>query len=305
MGSPDFAVPILRVLAQDLADVALVVTQPDRPAGRGGILREPPVKRLANALGIAVLQPEKLRDTGVFESLHEVGADTAVVAAYGKILPQRFLDLPRRGCLNVHASLLPRWRGASPVAAAILAGDGETGVSLMEMVKEMDAGPVVARQALPILADDTTDSLEPRLAELAAQVLRESFAGWLEGSIRATPQDETGVTYCRTLRKDDGVLQSTMTAGEAERAVRAYNPWPGASVGLAGQRLAIWRAHVRPDDSARPGTLAATDREPRIGFSGGWLVLDEVQKPGGKRISGAAFLNGERGKLPPEVALRD
>ncbi|MCO5200794.1 MAG: methionyl-tRNA formyltransferase [Chloroflexi bacterium] len=303
MGSPEFAVPSLRALVGAGATVVAALSQPDRPSGRGGRVQAPPVKLAAIELGIQVLQPETLRDQTIQAHLRSLQAAVFVVAAYGKILPQVVLDIPHRGCLNVHASLLPRWRGASPITAAILAGDTVTGVSIMELVRKMDAGPVISRVETPVLREDTTGTLEPRLAALGAAELVRILSGWLSGELVASPQDEDAATYCHLISKNDGHLAASMTAEEAERAVRAYNPWPGAFVSYRSERLAIWRARVVPSDSARPGATAVTGRSPAIAFGGGWLVLEEVQRPGGKRLTGEQFLAGEHGTLEPIVGL--
>jgi methionyl-tRNA formyltransferase len=314
MGSPEFAVPSLRALCGAGHRVVLAVSQPDKPAGRGGKLQKPAVKVAAEELGIETFQPITLREDPVQERLAAAKADVFVVAAYGKILPQAVLDIPRRGCLNVHGSLLPKWRGPSPIVAAILAGDSETGVSIMELVRKMDAGPVISRKALSIEPNDTAASLEPRLARLGADELVRVLPGWLSGELTAEPQDETGATYCHILNKQDGHLKANMSVDEAERAVRAYNPWPGAFVLYNGERLAIWQAHIAQDagddpdqktrsNSGRTGSTTTVDRAPAIAFEDGMLVLDEVQRPGGKRVSGAQFLAGERGLLSPLVGL--
>lgn len=303
MGSPEFAVPSLRALVEAGATLVAAVSQPDRPAGRGGRVQAPPVKLAALELGVHVLQPETLRDQAIQEHLRSLHAAVFVVAAYGKILPQVVLDIPRRGCLNVHASLLPRWRGASPITAAILAGDTVSGVSIMELVRKMDAGPVISRVETPVLREDTAGALEPRLAALGAAELVRVLPGWLSGELVAVPQDEDAATYCHLISKNDGHLAASMTAEEAERAVRAYNPWPGAFVSYRSERLAIWRARVVSSDSAGPGATAVTGRSPAIAFGGGWLVLEEVQRPGGKRLTGEQFLAGERGTLEPIVGL--
>ncbi len=303
MGSPEFAVPSLRALVAGGAVVAAAVTQPDRPAGRGGRVQAPPVKVAALELGIEVLQPETLREPDVQEQLRSFGADVFVVAAYGKILPRTVLDIPRRGCLNVHASLLPRWRGASPIASAILAGDTVTGVSIMELVRRMDAGPVISRVETPILPEDTAGSLEPRLASLGAAELVRVLPSWLSGGLFAMPQDEDAATYCHLISKSDGHLKATMTAAEAVCAVRAYNPWPGAFVSYRSERLAVWRARVEPGEPPGPGATAVVGGSPAVAFTGGWLVLEEVQRPGGKRLTGEQFLAGERGALEPAVDL--
>lgn len=303
-GSPTFAVPSLEALVEAGFDVAVVVTQPDRPAGRGGRLTPPPVKSAAERLGLRVVQPGSVRGTAFREMLRELRLDAGVVAAYGRILPQEVLDIPARGFVNVHASLLPRWRGASPVAAAILAGDTITGVSIMEMVLEMDAGPVISRVEEPIRPDDTAGTLEARLAELGAHELVRVLPGWLAGEVRAEPQDPGAVTVCRPLTKGDAHLRARMTATEAERALRAYDPWPVAFVLYRGEALRCWRGRVLAEGPAAPvGALRVHDGEPAIRFADGWLVLTEVQRPGGRRITGRAFVAGERGVLERMVGL--
>lgn len=302
MGSPAFAEPSLKALNAAGYQVPMVVTQPDKPAGRGSRLTPPPIKRLALDLGIDVYQPPSLRAPGVAQHIRDAVPDVLVVAAYGKIIPRDILDIPSRGSLNVHASLLPRWRGASPVAAAILAGDTTTGVSIMEVVAKMDAGPVVAATQVPIDPADTTGALEGRLAERGALLLVDTLPAWFDRRVHPAPQDETSVTYCSLIDKRDGELHHDMTADEAHRAVRAYNPWPGASVGYKGGRLAIWTAHVQPlSPEAHPGSLLIHERQPAIAFTGGLLVLDEVQRQGSRRMAGRDFLNGERNRLPETV----
>lgn len=303
MGSPEFAVPTLRALAAAHYRVVLAVSQPDRPAGRGGKMHEPPVKTAARELGVPTFQPETMRDESVHSRLREADADLFVVAAYGKILPQAVLDIPRKGCVNVHASLLPRWRGASPIAAAIRAGDPVTGVSIMELVRKMDAGPVISRAEAPVLPTDTTGTLEPRLAALGARELVRVLPAWLAGEITPEPQDESFVTMCGILSRHDGWLSAATTAQEAERIVRAYNPWPGCSVEYRGERLAIWAAHAEPGEARLPGATSVVAKKPAIALRGGWLVLDEVQRPGGTRLTGEQFIAGERGQLAPQVGL--
>jgi methionyl-tRNA formyltransferase len=315
MGSPAFAVPSLKALAEAGYDVRGVVTQPDRRAGRGGATRAPAVKVAALARGLEVLQPETLKDQEVQARLRAFEPDVLVVAAYGKILPRAVLEMPARGSLNVHASLLPRWRGASPIAAAIAAGDEETGVSIMEVVAKMDAGPVVLRKRMQIGATDTTATLEPRLAELGAEALVEALPGWCEREIVPEAQDEGLVTYCSLLKKEDGHLSAEMRAVEAERAVRAYNPWPGAHVLYEGGRLAVWRARPEGPVADAPGSdgprrggedvgaFVLVGKEPGVVFHEGVLVLDEVQREGGKRLSGRDFVNGLRGNVAERVGL--
>jgi len=305
MGSPDFAVPSLAALVRAGYEVVLAVTQPDRPAGRGGRVVAPAVKSAAETFGIPVLQPETMKDERVQEQLRGAAADLFIVAAYGKILPRAVLGIPRMGCLNVHGSLLPRWRGASPISAAILAGDAETGISIMEMAVKMDAGAVISRAAIGIGASDTTGSLEPVLAALGAEELVRVLPAWMSGDLKAQPQDEDLATYCRTLTKGDGQLREAMTAEEAERAVRAFDPWPGAYVEFRGERLAIWRAHVEHAEHVeQPGAARAPGKAPMIAMRGGWLILDEVQRPGSRRTTGAQYLNGLRGDWSGTVGLR-
>lgn len=303
MGSPEFAVPTLQKLVEAGYEVALAVSQPDKPAGRGGRMQAPPVKVAAEGLGVEVFQPVTMRDEAVQARLRGTDADVFVVAAYGKILPQAVLDIPRRGCLNVHASLLPKWRGPSPIFASILAGDAETGVSIMQLVRKMDAGPVLSTVRLPIRGEDTAEALEPRLAEAGADELVRVLPAWLQGSLTATPQDEAAATYCHLIAKDDGWLKASMTVAEAERAARAYNPWPGAFVEYTGQRLGIWKARISSEEPGAPGEARVIARLPAVGFADGWLLLEEVQKPGGKRLSAQQFLAGERGAFGPVVRL--
>ncbi len=304
MGSPEFALPSLRALAERGYDLRLAVTQPDRRAGRGGRMRAPAAKVEAERLGIDVFQPASFRDPDAVATLAAVEPDLVVVAAYGRILPRAVLDLPRHPVVNVHPSLLPRWRGPSPVAAAILAGDETTGVSIMELVPQMDAGPVLAARPFPIAPTDTTAALEARLAEEGAALLVETLPGWLSGELRAVPQDEASVTVCPLLEKAHGHLGVAMTAREAERAVRAYDPWPGAFVTYQGDRLAIWRASLADaGDRLVPGAITLVAGKPAVAFRDGALVLDEVQRSGSRRVSGEAFVNGERGRLAGSAGL--
>ena len=304
MGSPEFALPTLRALAAEGYDLRLAVTQPDRRAGRGGRVRSPAARVEAERLGVPVFQPGSLRAPEAVARLAAAEPDLIVVAAYGRILPRTVLDLPRYRVINVHPSLLPRWRGPSPVAAAILAGDGATGVSIMELVPKMDAGPVLAARPFPIAATDTTGALEARLAGEGADLLIETLPGWLAGDIQPVPQDEALVTTCPLLEKVHGHLRAAMTAVEAERAVRAYDPWPGAFVAYKDDRLAIWRAHVGDaGDELIPGDVTVLAGKPAVAFREGVLVLDEVQRSGSRRVAGEAFLNGERGRLASSAGL--
>ena len=302
MGSPEFASPALRALHAGGYDVVAAVSQPDRPAGRGGRVKMPAVKAAALELGIEPFQPESVKDEAVVLQLAAYKADIFVVAAYGRILPRAVLALPRRGCVNIHGSLLPRWRGPSPISAAILAGDAETGVSIMELLPKMDAGPVITSVALPLGPEATAGGVSAELAQLGAATLLQVLPGWLNGELLAAPQDELLVTYCHLVSKSDGHLRAEMTVREAERVVRAYNPWPGAFVTYRGQRLSIWRAHVEARECA-VGAMSVIERKPAVGLPGGWLVLDDLQRTGSKRVTGEQFVNGERGSLEPVAGL--
>lgn len=296
MGSPEFAVPALQALA-DHYTVVGVITQPDRPAGRGRTLKPPPVKLLAEELGLPYIQPEKLRQPEALEQLQNWAPDLIVVAAYGQILRPAVLELPIYGCLNIHASLLPRWRGAAPVNAAILHGDSQTGISIMLMDAGVDTGPVLSQRAIPILPEDTTKSLSERLAILGADLIVETLPGYLNGSLKPIPQDESLATYAPLLKKEDGELDFNHPAEELERKVRAFHPWPGAFVYWGGAILKIQRAAVAftaQEGQMPPGQRTIHDGFPAISTKDGLLVLLELQPAGKKPMSGKDFLQGAR-----------
>jgi methionyl-tRNA formyltransferase len=229
MGSPEFALPVLSALAKDYP-IAGVVTQPDRPAGRGKGLTPPPVKLLAQELGLPTIQPERLKDPAALDQLRTWAPELIVVAAFGQILRPAVLELPHLGCLNVHASLLPRWRGAAPIQAAILAGDERTGVTIMRMDSGVDTGPLLSQRALDIFPDENAASLTQHLAELGADLLIDTLPRYLRGQIQARPQDPAGATYAPMLKKEDGLLDPLHPAVELACRVRALNPWPGAYI---------------------------------------------------------------------------
>lgn len=293
MGSPEFAIPSLESLAAQY-HVAGVVTQPDKPAGRGRKLAPPPVKVKAQELGIPVIQPSSLKSDEVFAQLTSWAPDVIIVAAYGKILRQNVLGLPTFGCINVHASLLPRWRGASPIQASILHGDEQSGVSIMRMEAGLDTGPVLAMRALDILPEDTGESLTLRLAELGAALLVEVLPAYLAGKIEPKAQDDTLATYAAMIKKEEGELDFSRTADELVRKVRAFNPWPGAYLDYEGSRLKIHQGHVVPASGLRPGQRDVIEKKPAVAARDGWLVLDEVQPTGKKPMAGKVFLNGAR-----------
>jgi methionyl-tRNA formyltransferase len=293
MGSPEFSVPTLRRLAEEYAVVG-VVTQPDRPAGRGRVLTPPPVKVLAQSLGIEVIQPEKLREPEAQAQLQAWAPDLIVVTAFGQILRKSVLELPRYGCINVHASLLPRWRGAAPIQAAILHGDARTGTTIMVMDPGVDTGPTLAEQPMDILVEDTAGSLGERLSSAGAYLLIRTLPGYLNGSIHPQPQDDSQATYAPMLKKEEGLLDFTQPAAALERRVRAFNPWPGAFIDWQGQPLKIHRAHSLPCSQPSPGLRCIVDGLPAISTGQDCLVLDEVQPAGKRPMPARDFLRGNR-----------
>ncbi len=299
MGSPAFALPVLEKLVERYPVVG-VVTQPDRPAGRGQVLTPPPVKDLADSLNIPVIQPSRLKEPAALDSLAGWKPDLIVVAAFGQILRQNVLDLPKYGCINVHASLLPRWRGAAPIQAAILHGDPETGVSIMKMDAGVDSGPVLSQKSIPINPDDTAETLSPRLAEAGAVLLVATLPGYLDGGIFPQPQDESQATRAPLIKKEDGLLDFNMSAQDLERKVRAFDPWPGTFFLFQGTPLKVLRAHVDPQDTQIPGNAEMIDRFPAVTTSSGWLVLDLVQPAGKKPMPGDVFLRGARSWMGSE-----
>ncbi|MCX7680400.1 MAG: methionyl-tRNA formyltransferase [Anaerolineae bacterium] len=297
MGTPAFAVPTLMALADNYPVVG-VVTQPDRPAGRGQQLTPPAVKRAALERGLPLIQPPSLRDPQALAQLVAWAPQLIVVASFGQILRREVLELPRYGCLNVHASLLPRWRGAAPIVAALLAGDEVTGVTIMQMDAGIDTGPILAQREEPIRPDDTQATLEARLALLGAQLLLEVLPAYLAGELKPRPQPDEGVTYTGVLRKEDGRIDWSRPATELARQVRAYHPWPGAFTTLRGQHLKILRATPLPEwrGEERPGTLLLLDNGATVAVATGEgaLRLEEVQIAGGRPMDIAAFLCGRR-----------
>ena len=270
-------------------EVALVLTQPDRPAGRGMTLQPSAVKKVAQKHDIEVFQPLTLKDAEAQARIAAVDAEVMVVAAYGLILPQAVLDLPRHGCLNIHASLLPRWRGAAPIQRALLAGDAETGVCIMQMEAGLDTGPVLLRDAFPITADDTTATLHDRLAECGARLIVDVL-GRLP--LPSAVQPDEGVTYAHKIEKAEATIDWRRPADELDRHVRAFNPFPGAQARFAGQPVKLWAA--RPVDGAgMPGEILAVDRSQVVVACGaGALAISEMQKAGGKRLPVQQFLAG-------------
>ncbi|MFQ5665911.1 MAG: methionyl-tRNA formyltransferase [Candidatus Binatia bacterium] len=292
-GTPDFAVPSLRVLLTGSDTVVGVVCQPDKPAGRGQRLTAPPIKQLAVSAGVPLLQPTRLRADEFADALRAWSPDLVVVAAYGKFLPQRVLDLPPHGCINVHASLLPKYRGAAPIQWAILRGEDRTGVTIMRMNERLDAGNVLLQRATAIGRDETYGELQARLAVLGAQALAEVMTRLHAGPLAGTPQREADATLAPMIKKDDGCIDWTQAACAIARMVRAFNPWPSAYTHLAGRRVKVHRAHViATTPAASPGTVTAVGSGIAVATGEGTLVVDELQLEGRKRLTAAEFARG-------------
>lgn len=308
-GSPAFAAPTLRTLIGCGHGPVAVLTQPDRPAGRGRRLTASPIRQLADELGLPVLQPVTLKDPAIQQTLRDLAPDLMVVVAYGLLLPPAVLAVPRLGCVNVHASLLPRWRGAAPIQAAILAGDGETGVSIMALDAGLDTGPVYGRRALPILPGETAGELEARLAVLGAGLLGELLEPILTGGLEPTPQPAAGVSYAGRLSKADGWIDWRQDAASIERKLRAMNPWPVAETLLSGQQFRCFRGQVLAG-TVGPGPageiVAAGPGGIDVRTGAGVLRLTEVQLAGRQRLPAGEFARGRAltGNILGEPAAR-
>ncbi len=315
MGTPPLAAHILnRLITAAGTDfiVTGVVTRPDQPRKRGLRMEPSEVGAVAEGAGLPTLKPAKIRTPEFLADLKSFVPDLLVVAAYGRILPNPVLDLPRLMPINVHASLLPRHRGASPIEGAILAGDDESGVTIMRVIERMDAGPILLQRALPLAFDETQGTLKHKLAALGAQALLEAIAQFRAGTVTETPQDETLASYTTQIKKEDSVIDWSLDAAQIERMIRAYDPWPVARTTLAGEDLMIWRAEVireesggvPPDSSlitSAPGTIAALKPDAVVRCGRGALALIEVQAAGRRRMAAAAYLRGRR--LAPGTRL--
>jgi methionyl-tRNA formyltransferase len=300
-GTPELAVPSLQALLAepDLADVRLVVVQPDKPKGRGQSLQKPPVALAALDAGLPLMQPEKIRSGPFPEQIESAELDVACVIAYGRILTSRLLEAPSIGCVNVHASLLPRWRGAGPIQHAILAGDQETGICTMWMTEGLDEGPILLERRLPIAADDTSGSLGAKLAQLGARTLVETLGALRDGALAFRPQSTDGITIARLLEKSDGLLRWDEPAETCRNRVRAMSPWPGAFTGLRGEPLRVHDAAVEAGEGSPGRVIRATESGIVVACGRGALALRVVQLPGRKALSAAEFLRGcpvERGE---------
>jgi len=292
MGSPEFAVPCLRALHAH-HDVALVVSQPDKPAGRGGQLTAPAVKAAAVELGLAVIQPRSARTGELRDALVASGAELAVVVAYGKILPVAVLEALPRGCINVHGSLLPRYRGAAPVQWAVIHGEPETGVSIMQLDEGMDTGPVFLERRVAIDPDETAGELLDRMAPIGAQALLEAIAAIAAGTARAVAQDHGGASHAPMLAKTDGAIDFARPTAEVAARIRGVDPWPGAHAILRGQPVKLFRARPAQGAAAAPGTVLAVDAAGvHVAAQDGAVVIRELQAAGRKRLAAAQFAAG-------------
>jgi methionyl-tRNA formyltransferase len=296
-GTPEFAAETLAALLETRHELVAVYCQPDRPAGRGRELKAGPVKALAQSRQLPVFQPLSLKTPEAQAELAALRPDLMIVAAYGLLLPQAVLDIPRLGCINVHGSLLPRWRGAAPIQRAILAGHAETGITIMQMDRGLDTGAMLHRVSCPIGSDDTAALLHDRLARLGGEAMLAVLAAISSGRPpRPEPQADAEATYAAKLSKEDALINWQQPAAQLARQVRAFNAWPVAHTLLGGQNLRIWQARVLPETStARPGTIVRADRDGLAVATGqGQLLLESLQLPGGKALSVAELLNAKR-----------
>ena len=292
-GTPAFAANALQALIGAGHEIALVLTRQDQPAGRGLKLAASEVRRLAEQARLPLLQPQTLKDAQLQARLHSVGAQAMVVAAYGLILPRAVLELFPLGCINIHASLLPRWRGAAPIQRAILAGDRDTGISIMRMEEGLDTGPVYLMKRIPIAAEDTAGTLHDKLAVLGARCIAEALPAITAGTLEAVPQSEAGATYAPKVAKDEAAIDWRLSAVDIDRKVRAFNPFPGAHSMLRGEPLKLWRAAVVSGSPAAPGTILHANAQGIVVACGnGTLCATELQRAGGKRLAAADFLHG-------------
>jgi len=301
MGTPEFAVPSLQALLDadpaTVGTVVGVVTQPDRPKGRGQQLAPPPVKLLAQRMGLPVVQPLKMKDPAFLDTLHRWTPDLIAVAAFGRILPPAVLDLPPMGCINVHGSLLPKYRGAAPIQWAIINGDSETGITTMLMDPGMDTGPMLLREAVPIHPTDTAGALAARLAPIGGRLLVETIVGLKNGTLTPIPQDHVHATLAPLLKKEDGILQWESDAVALANRIRGLTPWPGTYTYHGAERWQVWRAQTAPVScaEAEPGTILEVAKETlRVATGKGSLVIQEIQPAASKRLSVKQYLAGHR-----------
>jgi methionyl-tRNA formyltransferase len=294
MGSPDYAATILAALHTYGQNIVGVVTQPDKRVGRGRSMQSPPVKKLADSLGIKCWQPAKLNTEEFTDVLDQLAPELIIVAAYGKILRKDVLSYPKYGCINVHASLLPRWRGASPIQAAIIHGDEQTGVTIMKMDEGIDTGDIIARKAIQLEGSETADTLSAALAHEGAELLVDTLPKYLAGNITPEIQNEQQATYAGLIKKEDGLISFDQPAEKIERLVRALDPWPNAFFDWDGIMVKLFSAKVLPSSTLKPGERGRLENYPIIGTASHDLMLREIQLPGKNRMDGKVFLNGAR-----------
>jgi methionyl-tRNA formyltransferase len=299
MGTPATAAATLAALVKGPDKVVGVVTQPDRPSGRGQQRAPSPVRRLAQSLGLPVVAPEKIRTAEFLETLRQWNPEIIVVVAYGRILPKSVLELAPRGCLNVHYSLLPKYRGAAPAAWTIINGESEAGVTTMRLVEKMDAGPIYLQEKVPLAPDETAGSLQEKLTPVGARLLLETLCRLKEGSLAPTEQDESKATFAPMIKKEDGRIDWTRPALEIERRVRGFDPWPGSFTWVKGKLLKVHRMQlVSSESSAAPGEVVKADRGGFwVGTGAGVIALEEVQLENKKRMPGVEFIKGARIKV--------
>ncbi len=293
MGSPEFSIPSLDALSamQDI-DIVGIFTQPDRPAGRGRKLRSSPVKLHSIELGLSIYQPGSLKSPEIFPIIQALDVDLIVVTAYGLILPPKFLDLPKFGSINVHASLLPRWRGAAPIQAAILSGDSETGVTIMLMDPGLDTGPILSQRRTTICSSDTGGELSERLARLGADLLLETIPEYISGELHPFEQDGEFAIYAPLLKKSDGRLDFMRSALELERQIRAFDPWPASFFDWENKRICVHKADALSDHALDPGAVGKIEDKPAIGANPGTLLLQTVQPAGKNKMPAEDFMRG-------------
>jgi methionyl-tRNA formyltransferase len=304
MGSPDFALPSLHTLARHYELVG-VVTQPDRRAGRGRKPTASPVKQAAVQYSVQLLQPSQIKEPAFLSKLKKLRPDVIVVAAYGQILPAELLEFPPHGCINVHASLLPRWRGAAPIPAAILHGDQFSGITIMKMDIGLDTGPIISQNRTELFPDETSATLSERLSTMGAQLLHETLMPYCSGHLIPTPQDDTLATYAPMIKKSDGWMDWRKPSIELDRQVRAYNPWPGSFFEWNSRRIIVLRSRSLLGASTEPGIVTMYDNLPAVGTSAGILVLDKLQPSGRKPMPGDVFLRGAHGFQGSNLLIPD
>lgn len=295
-GTPEFAAVALQALIDSPHHIIAAYTQPDRPAGRGRKLKASPVKELAQANGIPVFQPESLKSAEEQAKLAELKPDVMVVAAYGLLLPEEVLAIPQLGCLNIHASLLPRWRGAAPIQRAILAGDAETGITIMQMDVGLDTGDMLYKLITPIKEDDTAQTLHDRLADLGARAITEALEALQAGTLTVTPQDDAHANYAKKLHKNEATIDWRQSAAQIARQVAAFNPWPVAQTSKGDEVLRIWEARATEESTDQiPGSVIHADKQGiDIACENGTLRILRLQRPGGKPQSAAEYLNAHK-----------